>query len=290
MPIEQVVFPPEDIRVSFWDRAARSRESACTGLVINSSVNQMINLLESLRKPIRPWSARTPLAKAMIGIIALAIPLALAGTYMLNGGSKFQDFLPGRSAFSAGAAAGARSGFASRLSAVGSNLLGALGLRSPGERSQGQLADAKGGSARQRSYSPRHHERALAKVRPPKSVVNQPFPAVADNAVSSSAVTNALTPGSQDGVPGGGEQLVTGNNPGFGGGPGGGFIFPGTGGGGVVVAPPPPPVPPITSAVPEPSTWAMMLVGFWGIGASLRSRRRRARPQIGAIKATVATS
>ncbi len=30
-----------------------------------------------------------------------------------------------------------------------------------------------------------------------------------------------------------------------------------------------------TGAVPEPTSWAMMLIGFGGIGASLRSRRRR---------------
>lgn len=31
-----------------------------------------------------------------------------------------------------------------------------------------------------------------------------------------------------------------------------------------------------TLAVPEPATWAMMLVGFGGLGASLRSRRKQA--------------
>ncbi|WP_332768638.1 PEPxxWA-CTERM sorting domain-containing protein [Phenylobacterium sp.] len=30
------------------------------------------------------------------------------------------------------------------------------------------------------------------------------------------------------------------------------------------------------SAVPEPATWAMMLMGFGGLGAALRSRRKRA--------------
>ena len=30
-------------------------------------------------------------------------------------------------------------------------------------------------------------------------------------------------------------------------------------------------------AVPEPATWALMIVGFGAIGASLRSRRRVAR-------------
>ena len=28
------------------------------------------------------------------------------------------------------------------------------------------------------------------------------------------------------------------------------------------------------AAVPEPATWAMMLIGFGGIGASLRRRKR----------------
>lgn len=244
-----------------------------------------INSLQFLRKPSLQLSALTQRSKFSIGIIALAISIAVAGTYMLSGGGKFQDSLSGRSALSGGAGAG----MASRLSAVGSNLLGALGLRSPGERSQGQLADAKGGPSRHRSYSPAHHERALAKVRPPKTVLDQPFAAVTDNDVYSAAVTNALTPVAEVAAPGAGQQFVPGNNPTFGGGPGGGFIFPGGGGGGVVVPPSPPPIPPVTSAVPEPSTWALMLMGFWGIGASLRSRRSKARPPIGAIKATVAT-
>ena len=33
------------------------------------------------------------------------------------------------------------------------------------------------------------------------------------------------------------------------------------------------------SAVPEPATWAMMLIGFAGLGAALRSTRRRAQVQ-----------
>ena len=42
-----------------------------------------------------------------------------------------------------------------------------------------------------------------------------------------------------------------------------------------VVKPPTPPVNP--PAVPEPSTWAMMLGGFWAIGASIRNRASAAR-------------
>src|SRR5207245_2722725 len=31
----------------------------------------------------------------------------------------------------------------------------------------------------------------------------------------------------------------------------------------------------LTPGVPEPSTWIMMLIGFWGMGYSLRLRKRR---------------
>jgi hypothetical protein len=33
----------------------------------------------------------------------------------------------------------------------------------------------------------------------------------------------------------------------------------------------------VLGAVPEPATWAMMLVGFGGIGAAMRSRRSTGR-------------
>jgi hypothetical protein len=33
---------------------------------------------------------------------------------------------------------------------------------------------------------------------------------------------------------------------------------------------------PIVSGVPEPATWAMMILGFAGIGAALRRRNRTA--------------
>lgn len=54
-----------------------------------------------------------------------------------------------------------------------------------------------------------------------------------------------------------------------GGGAGGGVVPPGGGGG---VTPPPPTVVP----VPEPGTWAMMILGFGMIGGMMRRRARRA--------------
>jgi hypothetical protein len=56
--------------------------------------------------------------------------------------------------------------------------------------------------------------------------------------------------------------------------------IPPPGGGGGVFVPPPinttvvPPPPPATSAVPEPASWAMMLVGFAMVGGALRRKRR----------------
>lgn len=35
-----------------------------------------------------------------------------------------------------------------------------------------------------------------------------------------------------------------------------------------------------TPAVPEPSSWAMMLVGFWGVGYAMRRKTRNARQQL----------
>ena len=55
---------------------------------------------------------------------------------------------------------------------------------------------------------------------------------------------------------------------GGGGGSGGGGSGGGGGGGGGISVPPP--VPPVVNAIPEPSTWALLLLGFAAVGASLR--------------------
>lgn len=61
--------------------------------------------------------------------------------------------------------------------------------------------------------------------------------------------------------------------------PGGiGPIVPGGGGGGGTGEPPTTtpvePTPPVTPSVPEPTTWLMMIAGFFAVGLGLRSRRR----------------
>lgn len=73
------------------------------------------------------------------------------------------------------------------------------------------------------------------------------------------------------GVPIGGGPGGTG--PGFGGGPpsGGGPFVPGGPG-----VPPTTLLPPPTSAIPEPGTWTVMIVGFGVVGALLRGRAKAA--------------
>jgi len=50
------------------------------------------------------------------------------------------------------------------------------------------------------------------------------------------------------------------------------------------VTPPGPGGPPPTSAVPEPATWAMMIIGFFGLGGAIRSQRVRARLTEGKVQ------
>ena len=216
------------------------------------------------------------------GIMALALPFALATVNLISPGA-----IPGggsKSAFASGLGGGAVSrlggAVASQLSGAGSDLLAMLGLRSPGERKQGELADTKGHRTTHAS-SAVPHQRALAKVRPPTKLTNRPVPTSPD---SIQTLADAVTP-----VPPVAPLLPGGLLPG-GGGPSIGPIFGGGGGGGgggisVVTPVVPPLAPPVTSAVPEPSTWAQMLIAFCGIGIAFRRTRRRQAPR--RVKAVV---
>lgn len=56
--------------------------------------------------------------------------------------------------------------------------------------------------------------------------------------------------------------------------PGGiGPIVPGGGGGGGTGETPTEPTTPVTPSVPEPTTWLMMIAGFFAVGSALRARR-----------------
>lgn len=151
-----------------------------------------------------------------------------------------------------------------------------IGARSPGERPEGELASLK-----QKRFAAAPHERALAKTRSPAagtlaSIVGPPAaPPVVVPPVAAAPLINTVAP----------PPVLAAATPIAGVPPGGfpGFV-PLPGGGGGVILPPvntpstPPvtPAPPITptpaAPVPEPSAWAMMLLGLVIMGRVVRSR------------------
>ena len=156
-------------------------------------------------------------------------------------------------------------------SQVGRKLSDLLNRRSPGERVKGVLVKTKTKAAaprrlvRQRALGKRApRQRALGKIVVPPEV----FPPT-EFALNTAPLE--LTPyeslGPYDfGTGVGPSPLVAAQ------GPGGVLIVPpGDVGGGVTT--PPTPAPPV-AAIPEPSTWAMMLAGFGFIGFALRRRPR----------------
>jgi hypothetical protein len=143
---------------------------------------------------------------------------------------------------------------------VGFNTVAAMiASRSPGERPDGALASLKS----KRQAAP--HERALAKVRPAAptlaSIVAGPStpPVVVVPPIAATPLFNTVVP----------TPIVPAATP-IPGGPPGGFpaITP-PGGGGLIVPPiVTPAVTPVTpvTPLPEPSSWAMMLIGLVLVG------------------------
>jgi hypothetical protein len=152
-------------------------------------------------------------------------------------------------------------------------LMAMLEARSPGEREKGALTQTK--NKQRLAFVPR--ERALGKVFPPKPspveqlarVVAPPPPVevvpplVPVIPVAPPALADVISPGS----------LIASAPLAF-----GSAILGGGGGGGGGSSPPtsvtPPPTP-VTSPVPEPGTWLMMLLGFGMIGSTMSRQRRR---------------
>jgi hypothetical protein len=140
--------------------------------------------------------------------------------------------------------------------------------RSPGERGEGALLSTKPG------HGP--EERVLSTVRDRDPVGAAP-PAedpgfLPDSALPGAPAENALPASSVAG-----DQFAPFGVPFSGSGdPGGGFI---PGGGSRLLPPSGPPDPPLTSGIPEPATWAMMILGFFAVGWAMR-RRAPLRPGI----------
>ena len=155
-------------------------------------------------------------------------------------------------------------------------LMAMLDARSPGEREKGALTKTK--SKQRLAFVPR--ERALGKVFPPKpSPVEQlarvvvPTPPVAlvppivpVAPITPPAMADIISPGS----------LIASAPVAF------GSVIGGGGGGGGGGSPPPtsstPPPTSVTSPVPEPGTWLMMLLGFGMVGSTISRQRRRTTP------------
>jgi hypothetical protein len=199
----------------------------------------------------------------------LLAALLLVGVVVALGVATYRpDLLPGRARPVADRVI---NGIGRQASEAAKTVASLFEARSPGERLAGALASLK------QKRQPLLHERALPKVRRPLSplaaIVAAPPPPIATVPVFEAVG------GPKPGGPGVPVALTT---P-----PGGGpVVFPFTplpgGGGGVILPPPttitPPPGPPIVpttptpSGVPEPGSWAMMLLGFVLIGGALRRK------------------
>ena len=165
---------------------------------------------------------------------------------------------------------------AAKLDTAGSptvqRLIAMLDARSPGERVQGELTKAKLARAKLPRTPPKlagivvPKQRALGKVFQPTPPPSKAFvealvppPPIMDvPQLASNVPFKAILPSSP--LP-----LVV-----------GGLVIPSTGGGTPPGLPENPPLV-VASAVPEPSTWLMMILGFGFVGLSLRRRSADSR-------------
>lgn len=135
--------------------------------------------------------------------------------------------------------------------------------RSPGDRTKGELTKTK-----QAALADAPTQRALGKIKaePPKDLVDAiapPIPVIEE--LPPVAMKDDIGPILLTPPPAGGGIIVPPQAP-------------PPGGGGPNPPPPPgenPPPPPPPPAVPEPGTWATMLLGFGLTGWAMRRRRRR---------------
>ncbi|WP_411291203.1 PEPxxWA-CTERM sorting domain-containing protein [Sphingorhabdus sp.] len=167
---------------------------------------------------------------------------------------------------------------AERLVENGSNAVQAFLGRSPGERGAADIIKGKAKRALAKDDAPigkpKPTQRALGKTfddpllslaGPLTSAPGVEFLPVDAAPAAASIPALALT------VPGGSGGFTPVGGGSIGGGVGGGSG--GGGGGGDGIVPPPPALPPV-AAVPEPSTWTLLLIGFAAVGASIRRSKK----------------
>lgn len=192
-------------------------------------------------------------ARVLYPLCLALVPAVLAGSTPMGTGS---------AARGGSAAAGVHAAVA--------NLLALLDARSPGARGAATYDTKFRPPSSAASAPPAALAADAAPILPALGI---PVPAILPAAAEPPALPSAL-PGPVAGVwpgqPGGVAVLYPGPVPGgwVPGGPVG--VVPPPGGGGV------PPVQPPGGAVPEPTSWAMLLLGSVALGAQLRLRRRRA--------------
>ena len=212
-------------------------------------------------------------------VVALAIAVAAAiGVAVFNDRGMF-----GRSPGDTDVAGAVRSSLqqgVNGIKAVSDSVASLFGSRSPGEREAGLQANLK--HKRQAAL----HQRALPKTRHPVNPLAGIVGAVPTLPPVEAPVIAQPLDKILNAPPG-----PVAISPPVGGGGFPGVFIPGGGGGGIIIPPPavnPPVTPPITppvvvppvvippttSGVPEPSAWAMMLMGFMLIGGALRQQRR----------------
>jgi hypothetical protein len=207
-----------------------------------------------------PWLSRKVVVAA-IGLLAIAVAVAL-GVYS-------RVAVPGSDKAGSRLVHAAGLGIGQAINGV-KTVASMIAGRSPGERAVGELASLK------HKRVSILHERALPKIRrsPPESplanIVAPPPGSPAIVPPVAAPLYNAVT------TPPPGATTVGESPPTFfpamAPPPGGGFVVPP-----IVtqVTPPlPPEVPP--PAVPEPASWAMMLIGFGFVGWTIRRRGRAA--------------
>lgn len=144
--------------------------------------------------------------------------------------------------------------------------LAILAERSPGERTTAELTKLKKRRLAATAAKPR--ERALGKIftptpsalfkalTPTTELALAPVADFVPTSLAPTGIPGFLTPAAE------GPPAVVSTGPGGGG-----------GGGGGTTTTPPGDVPTVPSAVPEPGTWATMLLGFAMLGFAFRSRR-----------------